>query len=292
MIETISFPIRIQGRVLEAHHIEQIRNLLLEYATLGRKAASLRLCELWDWRDALGRPKDMACRTMFLKLEARGLICLPPKRRRAGGPRHGAVAVDHDTSPVQCPLDQLQPIRLVDATESNHNQRLFRHLIASYHYLGMRDVGRNMKYMALGCDERPVACLLFGSAAWKTAARDQFVGWDAVTREKNLHLVANNTRFLILPWIRVANLASFLLARTAERIRQDWQRRYGYSLTMLETFVDRSRFDGASYRAANWIRVGQTTGRSRQDRFSTLSVPVKDVYLYPLAKDYRHCLNK
>lgn len=292
MMTNISFPIRIQGRVLEAQHLEQIRCLLVEYATLGRRAASLRLCELWDWRDALGRPKDMACRTMFLKLEARGLICLPPRRSGGGGARHGAVAVDHDVSPIECSLAQLQPICLMDVAASPHHRHLFRHLIASYHYLGLRDVGKNMKYLAVGCDGRPLACLLYGSAAWKTSVRDEFIGWDAATREKNLHLIANNTRFLILPWIRVANLASFLLARSAERLRQDWPKRYGYSLATIETFVDRSRFVGGCYRAANWIRVGQTTGRSRQDRFKNLSVPVKDVYLYPLRKDYRKCLNK
>jgi hypothetical protein len=283
-------PIRVQGRLLEMSHIEQIRGLLRQDTIPGRRALSLRLCELWDWHDAHGRPKDMACRTMLLKLEQRGLIKLPPKLVVVGGTRHSAVAVDHDCSPIECALAELQPVHVVDASASRDKLRLFGHLISSYHYLGLRNVGRNMKYLALGRDERPLACLLFGSAAWKTAVRDGFVGWNDVTRERNLHLIANNTRFLIMPWVKVPNLASFLLARCAERLRHDWPRRYGFGLAMLETFVDRSRFDGASYRAANWIRVGHTTGRSRQDRFSTLCVAVKDVYLYPLVKEYRPCL--
>lgn len=290
MTDDISWPIRIQGRVLEAQHIEQIRCLLAEYATLGRCAASRRLCQLWDWRDEVGRLKDMACRTMFLKLEARGLITLPAKRVQSGGARHGALAVDHDTSAMACSLAQLQPIEVVDASASVHQRRLFRHLLSTYHYLGLRDVGRNMKYLALAANGRPLACLLFGSAAWKTEARDSFIAWSAPMREKNLHLIANNTRFLILPWVQVPNLASFLLARAAKRLRVDWPKRYGYPLAMLETFVDRSRFLGTCYRSANWTRVGKTTGRSRQDRYHTTSVPVKDVYIYPLRKDWRKCL--
>jgi hypothetical protein len=286
-------PIRIQGRVLESEDIEQIRRVLLEYETKGRTAASVRLCELWGWRDGVGRLKDMACRTMLLKLEARGLVRLPSRRIETGGAHHQvAGTVEHDRSPIDCQLAQLQPIRLVDASECAEYLGLFRCLIATYHYLGLRDVGRNMKYLALSADGRVLACLLFGSAAWKTSARDQFIGWDGAVRERNLHLVANNTRFLIVPWVKVANLASFVLARAAERLRRDWPVRYGYSLAMAETFVDCSRFGGACYRAANWIRVGQTTGRSRQDRYGLLSVPVKDVYIYPLRKDYRQCLCK
>lgn len=292
MTDDISLPVRIQGRVLEAQHLEQIRCLLAEYATFGRAAASRRLCELWDWRDELGRPKDMACRTMFLKLEARGLVTLPAKRGQSGGARHGATAVDHDTSCIACTLAPLQPIEVVDAGASIEQRRLFRHFLSTYHYLGLRDVGRNMKYLALAANGRPLACLLFGSAAWKIQARDSFIAWPAATRQKNLHLIANNTRFLILPWVQVANLASFLLARAAERLREDWPKRYGYHLAMVETFVDRSRFRGTCYRCANWTHVGKTTGRSRQDRYHcNVSVPVKDVYVYPLRKDWRKCLH-
>ncbi len=292
MTDIISDPIRVQGRVLEPQHIDQIRRLMDEYATLSRSAASRRLCQLWDWRDEAGRLKDMACRTMFLKLEARGLITLPAKRAQAGGANHRAFPIDHDSSAIACGLDQLQPIQLIDAGGASiHQRRLFRHLLTTYHYLGLRDVGRNMKYMAVAANGRPLACLLFGSAAWKTQPRDSFIAWPPATREKNLHLIANNTRFLIVPWVQVPNLASFLLARAAKRLHEDWPKRYGYHLAMLETFVDCSRFRGTCYRCANWTHVGKTTGRSRQDRYSTLSVPIKDVYLYPMRKDWRKCLN-
>lgn len=284
-------PISVQGRLLKAVHIEEIRMLLRDNPSIGRTRISVMICERWNWRDELGRIKDMACRTMLLKLQARGLIELPPALSKVGGARNRSVIVEHDCSPIDLCLAALMPVRLDDARASVHNARLFSHLLATYHYLGFRDVGRNMKYIAFDRHERPLACLLFGSAAWKTQPRDQFIGWDEPTRIRNLQQITNNTRFLILPWVRVPHLASFLLARAIERLRRDWLARYGAKLAMVETFVDRSRFRGTCYRAANWTCVGQTKGRSRQDRYSQMIVPVKDVYLYPLEKEFRKCLN-
>jgi hypothetical protein len=147
-----------------------------------------------------------------------------------------------------------------------------------------------MKYISFDRYDRPLACLLFGSAAWKTAPRDQFIGWDRPTRRRNLYLLTNNTRFLILPWVRSKNLASYILGASLRRLRRDWRSKYGHDLLLVETFVDRSRFAGTCYRAANWIGVGHSKGRSRQDRDHRLQVPVKDIYLYPLAADYREQL--
>lgn len=158
-------------------------------------------------------------------------------------------------------------------------------------YLGYRGaVGENIKYLIRDAHGRPLACLLFGSAAWKTAPRDAFIGWNYRSREGNLRYLTNNMRFLILPWVRVPHLASHILSRIARRIRQDWEEKYGHPIYVLETFVDRSLFRGVCYRSANWILTGQTKGRTRNDRNHAIHAPIKDVYVYPLIKDFRRRL--
>jgi hypothetical protein len=151
-------------------------------------------------------------------------------------------------------------------------------------------VGENMKYLIFDCHQRPLACVLFGSAAWSVQCRDSYIGWDANTRKHNLNLTTNNMRFLILPWVQVTNLASHILGLIARRLCADWINHYGHSLYLLETYVDKDRFTGVCYKAANWIYVGQTKGRSRNDRHARLRVPIKDVYLYPLVKHYQQKL--
>jgi hypothetical protein len=170
--------------------------------------------------------------------------------------------------------------------------RLFNGLLAHEHYLGHRNtVGENLRYLVRDRQGRPVACVLFGSAAWKCAARDTFLGWDRVTRERNLQGITNNTRFLIPAWVQVPHLASHVLGLIARRIRADWQAKYGHSVHALETFVDRSRFQGTSYRAASWVHVGQSTGRTRNDRAHRRPLStVKDIYVYPLVQDFRRAL--
>ena len=147
-----------------------------------------------------------------------------------------------------------------------------------------------MKYLVFDKNDNPLACLLFGSAAWKCASRDEYIGWSSKVREANINLVTNNMRFLILPWVKVPHLASHILSQVARRITTDWEEKYGHPVYLLETFVEKERFRGTCYRAANWTRVGETTGRSRNDRYSTLKVPVKDIYLYPLRKRFREAL--
>jgi hypothetical protein len=227
---------------------------------------------------------------MLRKLEARGLTVASPAKACGAVARPSPVA--HESSPIECALTELMPVRLEDAQASSESKRLFCHLLASYHYLGMRDVGRNMKYLVRDCHGRALACLLFGSAAWMTKSRDDFIGWDAGARTRNLQCVTNNTRFLILPWVKVPNLASFVLGRALQRLPQDWQQRYATPLVLVETFVDRSRFQGTCYRAANWIRVGETKGRSRQGQPNDPRVSIKDVYLYPVHKTFREVLTR
>ena len=170
---------------------------------------------------------------------------------------------------------------------------LFEVLLHQHHYLSHRGpVGENLQYLVCDCHARPVACVLFGAAAWQCANRDRFVGWDAPTRSQRLHLLTNNTRFLIPPWVRVRHLASYVLSWIARGLSRHWQNKYGHPIYLLETFVERDRFVGTSYQAANWVRVGQTQGRSRQDRADGTwhRVPIKDVYLCPLHPDFRELL--
>jgi len=277
--------ITVQGRELDEGNLATIRQLLADHPEWSRYRLSRELATAWDWRNAAGQLKDIACRSLMRKLDARGLIDLPaPRRASPNRFRHRAVVpVPCEVAPYRGSLRGLQPLS-VSVVNGGCDEPLFASLLAEHHYLSYRQaVGENLQYLVRAADGRAVACLLFGSAAWRCASRDQFIGWDEPTRGACLPKLTNNHRFLILPWIEAPHLASHVLGKISRRLQADWQQRYGHAPLLLETFVDRSRFRGTCYRAANWVRVGQTTGRSRQDRYSKLSVPVKDVYVYALA---------
>lgn len=282
----------IQGRLIVSDDIDLIREIIISNPSWRRSRISQELCNRWEWFNHLGLPKDMACRSMLLKLEAKGYIILP---ERATFPSNGLQnrsipEIHHDTSPIEASLKDLLPLS-VEIVKAKVSSSLFRYLLTRYHYLGYNvTVGENIKYFIKDKFGRPLSCVLFGSAAWKVACRDGYLGWPKECREKNLFLATNNMRFLVLPWVRVAHLASHILGRIARRIKQDWVERYGHPVVLLETFVDTSRFRGTCYRAANWQYVGQTKGRSRNDRHNNLRVPVKDVYLYPLTPHFREIL--
>lgn len=283
---------KIQGRNLIQENIEWIRGLITDHPDWHRSRLSQEICMAWNWANASGQLKDMACRTMLLKLERLGHITLPPPRSVGVGNaiRH-VPSVPHSTNNIVCTLHDLTPLR-IEAVREKAMSSLFKHLLAEYHYLGYSGaVGENMKYLVFDRQQRPLACLLFGSAAWKVACRDQWIGWNAASRQEALPFITNNMRFLILPWVRVPHLASHILAAIARRISDDWTCKYGHPLYMLETFVDQERFRGVCYRAANWIRVGQTQGRSRNDTQHLFQVPLKDVYLYPLIPHVREVLS-
>jgi hypothetical protein len=282
----------IQGRMISPEDIEQIRALLRENPQWHRTRLSVELCRLWNWIDATGRLKDMACRTLLLKLDRRGLIQLPARVGPSTNHRRSKSfqPLPHDTTPIQASLALLQPIQLLCA-DTGPVAAMWQTLLSLYHYLGFTTkVGRSISYLAVDRYRRPVGCVLFGAAAWKTAPRDRFIGWDSSQRSANLHKIANNMRFLIPPFVRVPHLASHLLSLAIDRVRCDWPQKYGFSLCLLETFVDTSRFAGTCYRAANWHYVGQTTGRSRNDTHRSIQKPVKAIYLYPLQKRFRHHL--
>ena len=280
----------IQGRQLTDIDINMIRRLLAQNPDWHRSRLSMELCQLWDWRTDRGLLKDMACRSMLRKLEQRELIVLPPARTSGNQPRR-IKDIDHSVEPIQEPISSLKPIELVMVEPRTYSDDLFHCLMDRYHYLGCHGhVGEHIKYMVHDRHQRPLACLLFGSAAWKTAVRDRFIGWNAATRQANLKMMTNNSRFLILPWVKVKNLASFILGTCLRRLGCDWQHRYGHALCLVETFVDRSRFAGTCYKAANWMRIGQTKGRSRQDRRHRIKTTIKDLYLYPLTGDFKQRL--
>lgn len=278
----------IQGRRISPEDVALIGEWLTVHPHWNRTRLSRELCSVWNWRNAAGRLKEMACRTLLLKLEARGQIRLPPRRTASvNGARNQSIAeVAHDQSPIQGELEALRPLQLDPLVESSGSAHWFKFLLHRYHYLGHRNcVGENLKYLARDHAGRPLACLLFGSAAWKTRARDSWIGWNAEQRQSRLFLLTNNTRFLILPWVRAPHLASHLLSQVTARLSADWQRKYGHPIDLVETFVEPGRFEGTCYRAAGWLRAGATTGRSRNDAAFTRKVPIKEVYLKPLSAE-------
>jgi len=282
----------IRGRPVTSQDLDLIRSLVDQYQQQGRTFISRELCRTWNWQQPNGALKDMACRELLRRLDQKGLIHLPAKkidvnRRRK---RLSPHLLSPDIHPLTGKLKEFLPIEL-KMVRGSPEEALHNSLVSRYHYLGYGQiVGPHLKYLAY-IQERPIACLSWGAAAWKVSCRDQFIGWSSCTRSKNLFLIINNTRFLILPWIRIPGLASHLLSQNIKVLASDWYRRYQYTPVLLETFVDRERFSGTSYRAANWQAVGRTQGRGKNDRNHQRALPVKEVFLYPLKKEFREILN-
>ena len=287
----------VQGRRIGRAEIAEIQTLLAENPRWSRWRLSRVLAQRWQWYAASGQLKDMAARTLLLKLHQRGFLTLPPPRR---APTTRGLEADPDLfdslppEPVVASLSELRPLCVEVVGPKQADYRRFARYLAQHHYLGYRGpVGQNLAYVIRSGGGVDLACLLFGAAAWQCAPRDRWIGWSATQRAERLPLIANNSRFLILPWVHVPHLASHILAQIAQRIAADWQRRYHHPLYVLETFVEPGRFRGACYQAANWVHVGQTTGRTRQSqrhRDHAVHAPVKDIYLYPLTADGRHRL--
>jgi len=282
-----------------AVELDYVRHCLAAHPEWSRRQLSQHLATAWDWRNPAGQFKDMAARTLLLKLEQRGWITLPPRRQapanRMRQKRPPVLALASPAVPLTGPLNSLWPLTLTEvSTPTNAVLRpLFAALLHHYHYLGHRGcVGENLQYLVHERQGRPVACVLFGAAAWQCADRDRFIGWTAARRAQHLARLTNNTRLLLLPGAQVPCLASHLLSQVAQRVSQDWQVKYGHPIHLLETFVERDRFTGTCYRAANWVRVGQTQGRTRQDRADGTwhQVPIKDVYVLPLHPRFRELL--
>jgi len=279
----------IQGREIGGAELALICRLIEQNPDWGRTRLSQELCELWSWRAASGQLKDMACRTLLLKLHRSNVIELPPPRRPANNElRNRSVpVVAHDTSAIECPLKDLLALDVRIVEPRNGGADLFNCLLQKHHYLGHRStVGETIRYLVSDREGRPLSCVLFGAAAWAMRPRDEYIGWDQTQRAERLQWVTNNTRFLVLPWVRVPNLASHILGLISRRLRDDWMDRYGHPISALETFVDR-RFLGTCYQAANWRKLGQTSGRTRNGTHEQPLRSIKDVYLYPLTPRFR-----
>ena len=284
--------IRHRGRTVTENDIVFIRDLITRHGEASRRALSKLLCEAWNWRQTNGALRDMVCRGLMLELHRQGLIELPARRRRPpnnvvgrGAPRVVAV----DSRPLRARLSVIQPLEIFQVRRTDR-ETLFRALIERHHYLGYtRPVGEHLKYIVYA-GERPIACAAFSSAPRHLAPRDRFIGWGKEARRQNIHLLAYNTRFLILPWVEVPHLASHLLGRLQKRVSRDWEHLYGHPVHYLETFVDPGRFRGTCYLAANWKRLGLTTGRGKADQSKKPNRPKKEVLGYPLTKRFRQLL--
>ncbi len=281
-----------RGRHITGKDISFINNLIERYTDKGRSYISREICKAWNWRQHNGILKDMVCRGLLLSLEEHGYIKLPPRKKSPRVPftkRKKPKDVTIDQNPIDGKLSSILPIEIKQVRRTEWEET-FNGLIEQYHYLGYtQPVGEHLKFTAFA-NERPIACFAWSSAARHIRSRDRFIGWSCDTRKKNLHLIAYNTRFLILPWVRVRHLASYLLGLSARTISAYWQGIYNHPIYYLETFVDTERFKGTCYRAANWHYLGDTTGRGKNDQTHKINRSIKAVHGYPLCRDFRKVL--
>jgi hypothetical protein len=289
----MSLQFRYRGKVVTDVDIALIRQLILDNPNDSRWALSKKLCRAWNWIQHNGTLKDMVCRGLMLELHRAGYIRLPAKKRRVNNPfvnRTKPAKVTIDQSPVNGKLSQIKPLRFCQVRRTGL-EKLFNSLIEHYHYLGYcHPVGEQLKYIVYS-QQRPIACLAWSSVARHIGCRDRFIGWSAHSRKAHIHLLAYNSRFLILPWVQVRCLASHILARMAKIVCEDWQAVYRHPIYFLETFVDKQRFAGTCYKAANWIYLGDTTGRGKNDHTNKVNRSIKAVWGYPLSKHFRTLLS-
>jgi hypothetical protein len=283
---------RYRGREISQEDILYIRALIDSHPNESRRTLSTKLCEAWQWYQANGALRDMVCRGMLLMLERAGQITLPPVsyvRHNPLAKRARPEPARIDATPIEDRLPDLQPLEFEQVRRTT-DEPLFNSLMEEHHYLGYQQpVGEHLKYL-VWAQGRPVACLAWSSAPRHLGSRDRYIGWSAEARRRNIGFLAYNTRFLILPWVRVEHLASHILGRMTARISEDWQRMYGHPIYFLETFVDPERFRGTCYRAANWVFLGKTTGRGKQSNSYVPNRSIKEVLGYPLTKRFRELL--
>ena len=277
---------RYCGRDFTLKELDQIRSLIKNNPKFNRTRLSIEVCRRFQWLKPDGKLKDMSCRVAMLRMEKDGLIRLPPSTRAKRPVKK--IKFTHATDPqrsVSVPVNQLPQLRL--QLVSKASSALWNEYIERYHYLGHSPLpGAQLRYFITAGDQI-VALTGFGAAAWQTAPRDQFIGWSHDQRKKNLHLIVNNARFLILPWIQSKNLASKILSLTIRLLPDAWQARYNIRPVLMESFVQKDRFTGTCYKAANWIKIGETKGRGKLGPAGKISVPIKDIWVYPLDKKFK-----
>lgn len=284
--------LKYRGRLVSSEDILYIRELIAADPRQSRRTLSKKLCETWGWRQTNGAPCDMICRGLLLMLDRAGQITLPSVayvRHNPLAARARPAPVLIDTSPVAGQLADVQPLEFEQVRRSG-DEPLFNSLLEEHHYLGYEQpVGEHLKYL-VWAQGRPLACLAWSSAPRHLGSRDRYIGWSGEARRRNIRFIAYNTRFLILPWVKVPNLASYILSRMAGRLSADWERIYGHPIYFVETFVDPERFRGTCYRAANWVLLGRTTGRGKDDQTNRPNRPIKEVLGYPLTRRFRQLL--
>jgi hypothetical protein len=290
--------LRYRGRNVSDEDILYIRELIAAHPHASRRTLSTKLCEAWQWRQTNGALCDMVCRSLLLMLHRAERITLPPVdyvRHNPLARRAKPAPALIDETPIESRLRDLQPLKFQPVRRSTE-EPLFNSLMEQHHYLGYEQpVGEHLKYLVWaqsdrGC--RPIACLAWSSAPRHLASRDRYIGWNAEARRRNIRFLAYNTRFLILPWVRVEHLASHILGQMAARISDDWRQMYGHPVYFLETFVDPERFRGTCYRAANWALLGRTTGRGKQSNSYVPNRSIKEVLGYPLTPKFRDLLEQ
>lgn len=283
-----------RGRAVTAADVEFIRGLVARHPTASRRELSRQLCAAWGWVQPNGAPRDMVCRGLMLAMARAGHLELPPVRLQPPNPlarRTRPQPVDVDRTPVHTSLPALGPLEFRQVRRTSE-EALFNGLIEMHHYLGyVQPVGEHLKFMVFAGD-RPVACFAWSSAPRHLGPRDRYIGWSPTMRRRNIRLVAYNSRFLIMPWVEVPHLASHLLGRMVRMLSDEWAKIYGHPVVFLETFVEPALFRGTCYRAANWVHLGQTTGRGKADLTHRANRPVKDVLGYAVVKNFRERLSE
>lgn len=284
-------PISICGHQMSSDDLNLLKRIVEQHQKSIRITISKELCKVFKWYQPNGKLKEMSCRVALLKLHRQGFIKLPEPTCKNG---NGKNCIKHtlEGNPgkiINQPLKALLPIEISLVNNSPQSQ-LWNELVERYHYLGYKPlIGAQIRYL-FRSSSGILGIIGFSAAAWRIASRDQWIGWSETQRKKNLIYVVNNARFLVLPWIQCKNLASKLLSLSIQRLPYDWLSLYRYKPVLLETFVQQNRFRGTCYRAANWIRVGQTKGRGKLDRLHQHQLPIKEIFLYPLTKNSREIL--
>jgi len=290
----MAIPYSYRGRAITPEDILFLRQFIAEHSHLSRRRLSAKVCEAWDWRQPNGALRDMVCRGLLLMLHRAGEIELPPVRFVARNPfleRERPRPMLIDMTPFIGSVHELRPLE-VEQVRRTGDEPLFNSLIEHHHYLGYEQpVGEHVKYL-IWSHGRPIACMAWSSAPRHLASRDHYIGWNQHARKRNIRFIAYNTRFLILPWIQAPHLASHILSRVTARLSEDWERMYGHPIWFAETFIDPERFRGTCYRAANWILLGQTTGRGKDDLTHRQNRSIKEVYGLPLTRKFREWLSR
>ena len=291
----MKLPITIRKRLITPEDIALISKLITDEGYLGRSHISRRLCRIWNWRQDNGHYREITCRDLLGRLEAKGFIVLPPMlkpARRKGYTNKSSIPCTVDSTIFKTKLKTIKKQIKLEQVRGTSKEKLFNGLIGAYHYIGyFQGAGKQLKYIVY-LDKRPIACIGFGVSALKVECRDKFIGWNSEARKNNLNIVVDNSRFLILPWIKIPHLASYILGRTLKQLSADWEKHHCHRIVLVETFVDTERFKGTCYKAANWQFLGLTKGRGRNDRYSNTKKSLKAVFVRSLCKNFRELCNE